>query len=150
MCGYGVEGGVWGMGVGGGQKGSWKRGSRFHSVGMVWREVGILAQRVIAPSKAFSFYFNNHTVADNLLYIQYMLYGNMFFVLFIFFSSAYNNKPYDGGTKHALDSWACQLGCKHVLCYLFNVNKSIYIYTTVYSFLGVDHPDLCLTILIYF
>jgi hypothetical protein len=60
---FGVEVGPKGL-VGEGQ------GQLVHSMEPVWREVHILAQRAIIPSKGlFYFYFNCHTCANNLLYM---------------------------------------------------------------------------------
>ncbi len=69
MCGNGAEGNVWGRG---GAKRACGRGQGqlVHSMGPVWREVHILEQMPIMPSKGlFYFYFNCHTCANNLLYM---------------------------------------------------------------------------------
>jgi hypothetical protein len=51
MCGNRVKGDVWGRGRG--QKRLVGKYMSIYSKGLVWREVGIFAQRTTTPSKAF-------------------------------------------------------------------------------------------------
>jgi hypothetical protein len=72
-------------------------GQSVYSMGLVQREVRILAQRATTQNKGLFILLNHHTCANNSLYILYIC-----FLSHSYFSSLQvKNIPCEGVTKHA-------------------------------------------------
>jgi hypothetical protein len=76
-----VEGDVWGRG--GSEKGLRERGKLIHSMGLVWKEVRILAHRATTPCTVITFFalITTFGLAICCIYCKYV------FELFLLFSS---------------------------------------------------------------
>jgi hypothetical protein len=89
MCGCMGLRGITGVGVG--AKSLWETGYLIFSMGLVWREVRILAQRSTTPSKEFLSFITTHVM--QFIYCKYAVLRCSYFC-----PLQVKNKPHDGET----------------------------------------------------